>query len=290
METWPNFFIVGAPKAGTSSLYEYLRKIPGIYMSPVKEPKYFSKMADYYNDPHSTKIQDKKKYLDLFSKVKDEKIIGEASPSYLRDPDAPKLIHEISQEARILISLRDPVERIFSSYLMAKRRGKTKTLFHEGVQDALNTKMDSSQKGFIINAGLYTENVKSYLETFGEKQVKIIIFEEWILEPKKTIEEILMFLGVNYNLDDFKEEVYNPFGVSRGTVATSVLANPQINKMANKIISSGTKKFLKEKLLTKKIPKPKMDEKDRDILINFYREDVMKLQSLLGRALPWSNF
>jgi len=292
METWPNFFIVGAPKAGTSSLYEYLRKIPGIYMSPVKEPKYFSKMADYYNDPHSTKIQDKKKYLDLFSKVKDEKIIGEASPSYLRDPDAPKLIHEISQEARILISLRDPVERIFSQYLMRIRQGRFKTSFGDATQLAIKLGIDQKESPYALGVydGLYSKYIKSYLETFGEKQVKIIIFEEWILEPKKTIEEILMFLGVNSILDDFKEEVYNPFGVSRGTVATSVLANPQINKMANKIISSGTKKFLKEKLLTKKIPKPKMDEKDREFLIDFYREDVKKLQSLLGRTLPWSNF
>jgi len=290
METWPNFFIVGAPKAGTSSLYEYLRKIPGIYMSPNKEPNYFSINTVPANRSYNKPIRDKKKYLNLFANAKNAKIIGEASPSYLRSEEVPKLIHEVSQEARILISLRDPVERIYSGYLMAIRRGRTKTDFYEGMQSALRSKTDDEKPGFGLYSGLYAKNVKSYLETFGEKQVKIIIFEEWIHDPKKTVEEILKFLGVIYVLDDFKEEVYNPFGVSRGEVATSILANPQVNKVANKIISTRTKKFLKEKFLVKKTSKPKMKEKDREFLIDFYREDVKKLQSLLGRTLPWSNF
>ena len=87
-ECWPNFFIVGAPKAGTTSLYWYLRNITGIYMSSIKEPNYFSikvRPKDYFLRP----IRDKRKYLNLFKDVIDEKIIGEASPSYLRDPEAP---------------------------------------------------------------------------------------------------------------------------------------------------------------------------------------------------------
>ena len=106
-------------------------------MSPNKEPNYFSKMADYYNDPHSTKIQDKKKYLDLFAKANGAKIIGDSSPTYLPKIEVPKLIHEISQEARILISLRDPVERIFSQYLMRIRQGRFKTSFGDATQLAI---------------------------------------------------------------------------------------------------------------------------------------------------------
>ena len=65
METWPNFFIVGAPKAGTSSLYAYLKDIPGIYMSPIKEPNYFS-AATIPATSSFGPIRDKKKYLSLF--------------------------------------------------------------------------------------------------------------------------------------------------------------------------------------------------------------------------------
>ena len=109
---WPNFFIVGAAKAGTTSLYQYLKQIPGIYMSPVKEPHYFSRRV-IPDDHHYRPIRDKEKYLSLFKKVNNEKVVGEASPTYLRDPEAPRLIHQVSPNARILISLRDPIERPF---------------------------------------------------------------------------------------------------------------------------------------------------------------------------------
>ncbi|MEX0656428.1 MAG: sulfotransferase domain-containing protein, partial [Nitrosopumilaceae archaeon] len=125
-ELWPNFFIVGADKAGTSSLYAYLMNIPGIFMSRYKEPNYFSTMT--FGDNHDLRpIRDKKKYLELFKNVKNEKIVGEASPSYLGDKEAPKLIHKVSPEAKILICLRDPVERVYSHYLMLDRLGDMKS-------------------------------------------------------------------------------------------------------------------------------------------------------------------
>ena len=105
MKNWPNFFIIGAPKAGTSSLYNHLKEIPGIYMSPVKEPNYFSRSNVPDNSIYRP-IRDKEEYLNLFEKVKDEKIVGDASTKYLTDVHAYELIHQVSPQARILISLR----------------------------------------------------------------------------------------------------------------------------------------------------------------------------------------
>ena len=79
MEIWPNFFIVGAEKAGTSSLYEYFKKIPEIYMSPFKEAGYFSH-HDPFDNSNQESIQDKKKYLNLFVPDKDEKIRSSGIP------------------------------------------------------------------------------------------------------------------------------------------------------------------------------------------------------------------
>ena len=117
MKNWPNFYIVGAPKAGTTSMYEYLKNVPGIYMSAIKEPNYFSINTVPDNHPVLKPIRDKMKYLSLFDDVTNEKIIGEASPDYLPDPDAPHLIHQVAPHAHIVIILRDPVERAFSDYL-----------------------------------------------------------------------------------------------------------------------------------------------------------------------------
>jgi len=115
MEKWPNFFIVGAAKAGTSSLFRYLKEIPGIYMPEFKEPHFFAPNPPKYDNYKP--MQDKTKYLDLFKESTSEKMIGEASASYLRNPESPKLIHSTIPDAKIIISLRDPVERAFSHYL-----------------------------------------------------------------------------------------------------------------------------------------------------------------------------
>ena len=115
-EKWPNFFIVGAPKAGTTSLYEYLKNISEIYFPKIKEPHYFSQIAvpeNHYIPP----VRDKKEYLKLYENV-NSTILGDASVYYLSDPETPTLIHNVSPNARIIISLRDPIERVYSHHLM----------------------------------------------------------------------------------------------------------------------------------------------------------------------------
>jgi len=141
-----------------------------------------------------------------------------------------------------------------------------------------------------LDRGKYTEDVKRYQDIFGIEQVKIIFFEEWIHEPKKTVEEILKFLDINYTISDFKPQAVNPYGVIRGPIAEYVIKSKTASGIAKKIISSSTRRALKDKILLKKAEKPKMDNKDRELLINFYRNDVEKLQNLLNRKLPWINF
>ncbi len=175
MQSWPNFFIVGAPRCGTTSLYEYLKSVPEIFMSPMKEPGYFSAT----NIPENSRlrpIRKKENYLKLFEKANGQKIIGEASPRYLFDPDAPKLIKEVSPEARILISLRDPVDRVFSHYLFHQH------LVLPTFREQIDTEIENQEKNDkplhrIIDCSYYSENVKKYFEIFGRDQVLVIIFE-----------------------------------------------------------------------------------------------------------------
>src|SRR5919108_6309578 len=124
-EIWPNFFIVGTQKAATTSLYFYLKEIPGVYMSQVKEPFYFAPHAVQSNT--SDLIRDKREYLRLFENASGYVAVGEASPIYLWDPDAPKLIHQTVPHARIIMILRDPIERAYSNYLMKMKYSGRKT-------------------------------------------------------------------------------------------------------------------------------------------------------------------
>ena len=194
MEKWPNLFIVGASKSATGTLYVHLSKVPGICMSTIKEPNYFS--VKIHPGDGELVIRDKKQYLSLFNIDKDDKIIGEASPEYLGDSEAPNLIYQVSPNAKIIIILRDPVERAYSHYFTFVRQGRIKNSFHDEVQLALENKKKGIKSNFgMLESGLYCEQVKRYLDKFGLKQVKVLIFDEFIKNQKATLEEVLEFLG-----------------------------------------------------------------------------------------------
>ena len=258
-------------------------------MPEIKEPNYFS-IVNVPEDSHTQPIRDKKKYLELFKKVKDEKIIGEASVSYLSDPKAPKLIHEVSPNAKILISLRDPAERAHSNYLHLKRMGRVNLSFNELLHKATKEGGDDYKSNLGLFGGLYSENVKRYVNIFGSNQVKILIFEEWIKDAKNTVEEILEFLGNDYSYDDFKDEVYNKFGLARGPIAQAVLRNKKLKRFAKKNVPSPIRRFLKQKIILKPQPKPKMDNDEINLLVDFYWKDVENLQKIIGKKISWNNF
>jgi len=293
MELWPNFFIVGAPKAGTTSLYEYLKNIPDIYMSPKKEPQYFSIKAMPDKKPFKP-IRNKEKYLDLFKNATNEVIFGEASTLYLSDPEASTLIRKACHTARILISLRDPVERLFSHYLMNVSRNWIKSSFKNQIHKEMNNKADFTKPHIRLSASLYSKDVQRYLDTFGKEHVKILIFEEFIKNPKVILEDILKFLGVKNIINNFEDvKVHNPYFKieSSGEISKQILQSNIISKISVKILPSFGRRFFRKKILTRKnTKKPVMKEADRQYLIDFYKSDVKKLEVLIGRKFPWKNF
>ncbi len=258
-------------------------------MSKRKEPFYFSAKTIPDKEPFFP-IRDTKTYLALFNHVRDEKIVGESSTYYLYDPDAAKLIHQKIPNAYILISLRDPVERVWSHNLIQKNSGRKQDSFHEQINKELKNQIDLDKPHIRLKAGLYYDDVKRYLELFGRKQVKIIIMEEWTKNVKNTVNEITRFLGLNYIVnDDFDENAYHAYGVPRGQIVQSIVRNPKIKKIANSFFSQSSKESVKN-FLFKKSTKPKMNEEDSAKLVKFYQDDVRKLEKLLGRKLPWRNF
>jgi len=287
MQKWPNFFVVGAPKAGTSSLYTYLKKTEGVYMSPVAEPHYFSPVtADLV---HFEKIREKNDYLILFKDAKDEKAIGECSPLYLQDPKTPELIQKTIPHAKIIISLRDPLERAFSHYLMLWRIGNFIEPFNVALRKFAESKEKESQfLHSIIEPGFYYESIKRYLDIFGQNQVKIIIFEEFVKNTRKTILEILNFLNVCSKPPENIDEIYNPYLEPRGRLADSIIRNKIVRKFAKKTIKQSTSWNIIKNFLSTKKEKPKLSLYEKEKLWEIYEDDVIKLKKLLKRPLPWS--
>lgn len=158
LETWPNFFIVGAPRCGTTSLWYYLNQSPEIFMSSKKEPWYFNS-PEYVNVYPEKPIHNDKKYLSLFKGVLEEKAVGEASTTYLADPTTPERIHSVLPESRIIISIRDPVERAFSSYLMILERRLTKLSLRNILESKENVVKKNPIIREIFDPGFYFRSV-----------------------------------------------------------------------------------------------------------------------------------
>ena len=143
----PNFFIIGVPKAGTTSLFHYLDQHPQIYLSPIKEPTFFaasdllsgglrehvvrrmerdrSSLQAHLNGPMSERFHDRlvsewADYLQLFRNVQSETATGEASASYFYLPSAARAIRACVPDAKLIVILRHPAERAFSQYLAAR--------------------------------------------------------------------------------------------------------------------------------------------------------------------------
>jgi len=276
----PNFFIVGAPRAGTTSLYHHLKHTPTVFMPQKKEPHFFSVIHPRLLKP----VKDEKEYYELFKNVKNEKAVGEASTSYLNDPESPKLIYQRIPNARIIIILRDPVERAFSHYMLA-RRGLEKRSFHEAIHAYFNRKNFDLSVSY-LEYGFYSEQIKRYLEIFGSEKVKIIIFEEYVKNVREKVLEVLRFLRVNEeppNLD----KVYKPHQLQMRKLSSIILGSKTVRKIGSRFVNQFDESMWRKLFFTEAKMKTKILEKDKMLLKRIYRKDALKTQEILGYSLPW---
>jgi hypothetical protein len=262
-------------------------------MSPIKELFYFAPHAvqNYAFDV----IRDKKEYLRLFKNASGYIAVGEATPIYLWDPDAPKLIHQTIPHARIIMILRDPIERAHSQYLMKmKYSGMKSSFYDELIQDYKSQEKLFGKSQLYVEFGMYYEQVKRYFDIFGREQVKVIIFEEFVQHPVQTVNEVLAFLGVNYKVTTTIRGHYNPDSVPRSPLSRLVFAFFRWLRARNmkfyKILALFPDSLVEsapEIILFKRTQKPKIEPEALKFLQEIYRHDILKLESLLGRSLPW---
>ena len=214
----PNFFIVGAGKSGTTSLWVYLTQHPEVYMHPtIKEPSFFCNLCG---------CRDFDAYLRLFADVQEEKAVGEASHAYLTSPESAAWIQKVYPEAKIIITLRNPVDRAYSLYNWMIREGyewvypfeKALVAEKDRIADEY-FKYNNPQYYYnylYFNSGLYAEQINRYLELFSKKQILFILFEDLKTNPVSTTKQVYEFLGVDSSFVP-KIEIHNssrtPFSI-----------------------------------------------------------------------------
>lgn len=290
--TLPTFFVVGAAKSGTTSLYHYMSQHPDVYMPNNKEPHWFSRVP-YMPGQGAHPVTSEKEYLELFKGRTTESAVGEASPSYLWDKKAPYRIKEAIPDAKIIAILRHPVERAHSHYMMDVRADKQNLPFMEALKRDQRTEDKCwGVSDMYIDLGLYTEQVQRYFDVFGRSQVQVFLYEDLKRDPKALLRSIFAFLGIDPDVDEIRTDVqYNKYSVPKNSLARSILGSRlfrarRASKLRAKLVPNAqTRAQIRSSLLFKDEPKSKMDPDCRRLLMDLYRPDIQKLQGLLNRDL-----
>lgn len=292
----PNFLVVGAAKSGTTSLYFYLDKHPDIYIPSVKECRFFSQMSANFKGPgdeilNKNIIKSLDEYRLLFSSVKNEKAIGDVSPDYLYFYE--KSIEKIKQilgDVRIIIILRNPVERAYSQYLHLLRDERETLSFEDALSnEEIRKKANWEWFWSYKDVGFYYKQVKAYIENFS--QVKIYLCDDLKKDALLLIRDIYRFLEVDDSFvpDDLNKR-YNISGVPKSRWLYEFLNRPNSLRTALKpfisiILPKSKRQELKFLITEKNLKKTDMKTETREYLKGLYREDIIRLQELINRDL-----
>jgi len=304
MKTLPNFMIIGAGKSGTTSLYEYLKEHPEVYMSPVKETNFFAvegeTLVDAKADPNQMNhypwsITDRAAYEDLFKDVKGEKAIGEVSPMYLYTPEAARKIKATIPNVKLVVILRNPIDRLYSRYLHLARENR---LPSHDFSDALDKNSIWWKRNDLVQEGLYFKHLSIYFELFDQSQLKVFTYDELRKNPKKVIAELYDFIGVDATFQPDMSAEYNVSGFIKNKFADQLIGQ---NSLIKKTIAKASPRLLDavtnntnikkwiNGLRKKNLEKKPLDPTMRTQLLQLaYQEDINSLQSLL--KIDFSNW
>ena len=293
----PNFLIVGAGKSGTTSIYNYLLQHPSIFMSSVKEPKFFSFGKDRtYNGPgdhlaERESVDSFERYCKLFNNSGSYKARGEASVDnlYFHWNAIPRIKRYLG-DPKIIIILRTPVERAYSAYSHLRRDGWETLSFAE----ALRVEEERKTLGYkwmwrYREAGLYSEQVRAYLANFT--RVKIFLYDDLRRNPQGLIRNLFEFLEVD---PDFLPETstrLNASGVPRNAFLNALFVKPKrLHAMARTLggLLMGHQNWvaLRERARSLILRKPEpMSKVIAEELREYYRGDILKLEQLAGLNL-----
>jgi Sulfotransferase domain len=299
----PDTFIIGAPKSGTTSLYEWLRGHPEVFMTAVKEPCYFSR--DLAADKSGNFLRygaDRERYLALFGGAATAQRVGEASTRYLYSRDAPRLIADEVGDARIVAILRNPVDFIASLHAH-KLAGGTEDL--ESLEAALDAE-DDRHAGRRIPAdsnphlatyrdrARFGEQLPRWIDTFGRDRVHVMVFEETVADPAPHFRRLLEFLGVD---PDYRPDTFAAHNVAHGArggllrklartravqfvawrVLPAVIGDARTRALSRRV---GHSKLRRRATARAEVPAALRQRLEAEL-----RPDVDRLSALLGRDL-----
>jgi hypothetical protein len=264
-----NFLIIGAAKSATTWLQQTLQADPAVSM-PDPELHYFSRFYDRGHDW----------YFDQFPRTEGNRLVGEKSNSYLDTPAAAERVKMLLPHAKLIVQLRNPVERAYSDYCMLYRRGEV------GSDIRAHLSSQGNVKNRFLVGGSYYEQLQQYRERFPESQMLVLLFEDMIAHPDVQIKQVRSFLGLRADapqavvarkVKDRSQPMIDP-RLRKAIKPLKPLLRPF---RANPVFAAFWSKFARE------ISYPPLTADVRSQLIDFYAHDVERLEKILKRDLSY---
>jgi len=276
----PNFFLCGAPKAGTTSVYHYLDEHPNVFMSDPKETWFF-KSGNVGNLEHYSRT--------YFEGYDGERAVGEGTTAYMGHPEVPARIAQHIPDAKLIFLLRNPVERVYSQYWFRLQRGKFRptTSFSEAIRE----QNDNALGVGLIELGRYYRHLTHYEQHFDRSQMLVLLFRDLRENSKALMHDLYSFIGVDPSFTPGEMDKYNSTRYPKSMPAYRAIdavwqpirkAIPDALIRATKPLRSAGKQLLYQQEAQEK---PEMSFEDRQYLRALYREPNEKLADWLDRDL-----
>jgi len=269
----PCFIGIGAQRSGTTWIYEMLRSHPEVCMSPEKEVYFFNyhfeKGIEWYKR--------------FFGRCDSAYAIGEISPTYLASESAAQRIKKTIPDVKLLVSLRNPVEQIFSRYNYMVTRQMYRKSFAEALKE----------RPFVIYEAFYYNHLNTYLSYFDRNQILIVIYEDIAIDPLKFVQEVYSFLNVDSNHvpNNIREKIHatrtprSPHLETAMVTSRKLLRQLRLYGLIEQLKGSGLVEYFKRLNTRTNRSVKRINNNIRLELSNLYMEDKKKLERLLGRDL-----
>ncbi len=276
----PTFFLVGAPKAGTTSLFRYLGRHPEIGVASVKEPCFFAPEV-----PVAPAIEPHRRtwdaYLALFEHSLNKRVIGEGSVAYLGSLTAASAIRARIPDARIIMMLRDPAERLFAHYSAARIGGATIRTFEDWLADEQRLEGERSPVYGAVWAGRYATHLTRYQTHFPAERIHVEFYEDFTRDPDAVLARLFLFLGVDPAVVIGRTERHNVTTVAKWP-ALGGLRRP-VGWVMRRVLPNGAFDRMRDWSRRPFHLTPSADDRVRAIAL--YRNEIQSLSRLTGRDL-----
>jgi hypothetical protein len=302
----PDFFLIGAPKAGTSALHAALAAHPHLFLSRTKEPKYYmcgdSPPPAYKGpgDAHSNQewTWQRERYLALFDEAPEGSLRGESTPFYLYNRDARRRIAADRPDAKLIAVLRDPVDRAYSNWMHLWMDGLEP---EADIVEAVRREQQRVDAGWApfwhySGLGMYGRQLADLYDHFPREQVLLLRYRELVDSPDQTLNKVFGFLGVEgQEIPQLPSDNSRPFvrdGLRARTVGPVIRAGAAVGQFLPPQVWRTVSRPLISRLHKGGDPsRPRLSPEQREALLAPHLEDIALLEELTGESFElWRTY